>query len=575
MMSRVSPLRARLLTVRRMRAATTAPCMLRACRAGLLRGASTIEPRAIGGIRAFGSSSTKNASSSQPPNGRSSLWEDAALRRNVGILVGSQVLLNVGVSQVVPVLPILADEMNLGGTGMGMLMASPSVARLALNLPLGTAADTVGRRPLMQWGTLVTASGAVGTGLMMHSGLPAVCAARLLVGAGSAASMTGSTAMMQDLTDTAPQHRATILGLQSFILSGVWVVGPALGGWLAETYGAQNSFYLAGCGIALCSIGYSRLPETLRKATAAPASTAAAALEASTTTPAPLAKPSLANPANGGVKGQPLMPAEMKRLLCSPNVQALSALATATALSQACFMAVLTLHARHEWGATAVDLGLMFSTVGVSNLAGMPVGSWLANQTRRKALIVPGFALSYVTFGGLAFVSEWESFYSLLVLSYFSSACVSPSLSAFTAEVLPPTSRGQAMSISRMCSDGAHLGAPVALGMLADLTSCGSSIVTTAGLCGGCTILFALRAREPTLGGGSSSGSGGGSAGGSSRDGSSDRSSDSSSSNDSDKSAGVGSSSQGGSSSGGHSDGRRRNVGSTSCRANSSPGSLP
>ncbi len=32
-----------------------------------------------------------------------SFWEDAYLRRNVGILVGSQTLLNVGVSQIVPV----------------------------------------------------------------------------------------------------------------------------------------------------------------------------------------------------------------------------------------------------------------------------------------------------------------------------------------------------------------------------------------------------------------------------------------------------------------------------------------
>ena len=183
-----------------------------------------------------------------------SFWEDdPGLRRNVSILIGSQIMLNIGVSQVVPVLPILATEMGLGATGIGMLMAAPAVARLALNLPYGRMADTIGRKPLMRWGTLATATGSIATGLLMHSGLAPVLASRLLVGAGTAASMTGSSAMMADITDAAPRHRTSIMALQSFVLSGVWVVGPVLGGLLAEAHGARNSFYLAGVGVGLCS----------------------------------------------------------------------------------------------------------------------------------------------------------------------------------------------------------------------------------------------------------------------------------------------------------------------------------
>ena len=120
-------------------------------------------------------------------------------------------MLNVGVSQVVPVLPVLASDMQLGATGIGMLIATPALARLALNLPLGQLADTVGRVPLMKYGTLATSLGCVGTGLSMPYGLVPVLLSRLLIGAGSGASMTGSSAMMADLTDAAPQHGGVVV----------------------------------------------------------------------------------------------------------------------------------------------------------------------------------------------------------------------------------------------------------------------------------------------------------------------------------------------------------------------------
>ena len=159
-----------------------------------------------------------------PPASLSSLRDDPELLRTVGLLVGAQLMLNMGVSQVVPVIPIFAQQMGLGATGVGLLISAPSLARIVLNLPLGRLADTWGRVPLMRYGTLVTAAGAAGTGLMMPYGLAAVLPFRLLIGAGSAASMTGSTAYMADLTDRSPQHRVAIMGFQSTVLSAAWVV---------------------------------------------------------------------------------------------------------------------------------------------------------------------------------------------------------------------------------------------------------------------------------------------------------------------------------------------------------------
>ena len=58
--------------------------------------------------RVAGESSSSRVAAAD--EGGHSFLEDHALRRNVFTLVGSQIMLNIGVSQVVPVLPVLASE---------------------------------------------------------------------------------------------------------------------------------------------------------------------------------------------------------------------------------------------------------------------------------------------------------------------------------------------------------------------------------------------------------------------------------------------------------------------------------
>jgi MFS family permease len=172
-------------------------------------------------------------------------------------------MLNLGISQVVPVLPYYATESGLTASHLGIVLAMPSASRLLVNLPLGRLADTVGRKPLMVAGTMLTAVGILGTGYAMPYGLVALIPFRLLVGIGSASSMVGSGAMVADLSDDAPEQRARIMGVQQAVISCAWAGGPAVGGWVAETYGPLTSFGAAGVGTLLCSAGYAFLPETV------------------------------------------------------------------------------------------------------------------------------------------------------------------------------------------------------------------------------------------------------------------------------------------------------------------------
>jgi predicted MFS family arabinose efflux permease len=47
------------------------------------------------------------------------------------------------------------------------------------------------------------------------------------------------------------------------VVNAAFVAGPALGGFLCEAYGARAAFYAVGATGAVCSLGYSLLPETL------------------------------------------------------------------------------------------------------------------------------------------------------------------------------------------------------------------------------------------------------------------------------------------------------------------------
>ena len=186
--------------------------------------------------RLFSSVDGNEKEKSSDSSSVSELLKDKQLVKQVSILTGSQLVLNLGFAQMVPVIPLFAAQMggHLGATGIGLVLSAPALANFLINIPAGRLVDTVGRKPLMIAGTLFTATGTAMTGL--SSTLLAVIPFRFLVGAGNACSMTASSAYMADLSDRAPEHRGKIMGANHAVVGSMWVLGPAFGGFLAEAY---------------------------------------------------------------------------------------------------------------------------------------------------------------------------------------------------------------------------------------------------------------------------------------------------------------------------------------------------
>eukprot|EP00928_Gymnodinium_smaydae_P022595 TRINITY_DN18928_c0_g1_i1.p1 TRINITY_DN18928_c0_g1~~TRINITY_DN18928_c0_g1_i1.p1 ORF type:complete len:471 (-),score=44.14 TRINITY_DN18928_c0_g1_i1:95-1507(-) len=407
---------------------------------------------------------------------------DWDLMKDVGILSGSQLFLNMGFSQIVPVMPLFAAQIGgaWGATGIGLIVSAPALATFLLNVPLGRLCDTIGRKPLMYGGTAATAVGSFLTGF--SGGFYSLLACRMLVGSGITASGSGSQAYMADLSDRAPNHRAKIMGLNNAVAGSVWVVGPAIGGWLAETYGIRNSFFIAGIGSAICSLGYTQLPETLKVKKIAPASTAG-------------------DGSWSGLARQHTQNwwADVRPLLESPNQQALIAMSIVPSLRWSCFTTVVALHATAMAAAGPQELGFMFTALALSQGVSMTIGSYLADKCTgaRKQLVIPAGLTSCGAFASLAFASSIEHFYVAMALQGFCAGFNLPAQGAFRAEVTPQNVRGQAMSLERQAGSIVGLVGPVSFGMLADLSSCPTAILFTSTLMVTCHFAYLLRAFSP------------------------------------------------------------------------------
>ena len=198
--------------------------------------------------------------------------------RQIAILSGSSFVANAGFGCIIPVLPSLSESLSLGAVGVGVILSAPAAARVVLNVHLGALADEIGRRPLMIAGSALGAAGTFATG--SAGSLLELVPARLLAGAGSAATLAGAQAYMADVTE-GRGDRGKLLGVQQAAVALGFIGGPALGGGLAEVLGPHALFHAVGVCNLLCVAGYALLPET-HQGTGIAASDADAAADADT-----------------------------------------------------------------------------------------------------------------------------------------------------------------------------------------------------------------------------------------------------------------------------------------------------
>lgn len=143
-------------------------------------------------------------------------------------------------------LPQIEERTGAGDAALGLALAAYAIPIVLFSLPLGRAADAIGRRWLLIGGLLFVALGSALIALSDSIGL--LVAARAVQGVGSAASWISALALVSDMA--APGRRGEALGVALGATGVGSIAGPALGGVTASAISFEAPF-LISCALAL------------------------------------------------------------------------------------------------------------------------------------------------------------------------------------------------------------------------------------------------------------------------------------------------------------------------------------
>ncbi len=182
-------------------------------------------------------------------------------RRSLTILMVNMFIAMVGIGLIIPVLPVFLREFGVGGKDMGYLVAVFAITQFLFSPIAGETSDKYGRKIPMVIGLIAFTFSqlifAVGTELWMLYG------SRLLGGFSAAFLVPPMMAYVADITSE--EGRGKGMGLLGASMSLGFVIGPGIGGFLAD-FGIRAPFYSSAviAGIATL-ISLTLLPETLSK----------------------------------------------------------------------------------------------------------------------------------------------------------------------------------------------------------------------------------------------------------------------------------------------------------------------
>jgi MFS transporter, DHA1 family, multidrug resistance protein len=377
----------------------------------------------------------------------------------------STALMMTGQGMAGPVLPVFARRFGVSLAAVGMTVAAFGLARLLLNIPLGSLADRRGRRILLVGGPFVFAVSMVGAGLA--GDIVALTVWRFLTGAGSAMYMTGALVYLTDISTTA--NRGRLIGTNQAALLFGQAIGPGLGGLLADQLGIRAPFFvIAGAGVAATVYGYFRLEET-RPQTGRPAG----------------------SPGGAGVSPR------WRTVLGSRSFLAIALVNFAVFFTRASSNnTLMPLKGVGVLGLTLGEMGLIMTGIALISLALLPVAANISDRHGRVIAIAPsllGTATALVIIALSADVSWFVVGAGVLALS---TAISGPAPAAFAADNAPEAIRGVTLGMFRTAGDLGLLVGPPLLGWIADIGGFTAAFGVNAVLVAGVSILFFISGRS-------------------------------------------------------------------------------
>lgn len=166
-----------------------------------------------------------------------------------------------GTGLVIPVMPMLQESMHLTGTTMGLLVSVFAIFQLVASPITGIISDKFGRKKLIAIGMAIFSISELIFGL--GHAVSWLYFSRALGGIAAALIMPSVTAYVADVTTI--EERPKSMGLVSAAISGGFIIGPGLGGFIAN-FGMRVPFFVASfIGLVGCILAILILKEPEKK----------------------------------------------------------------------------------------------------------------------------------------------------------------------------------------------------------------------------------------------------------------------------------------------------------------------
>lgn len=337
-----------------------------------------------------------------------------------------------GIGLILPVMPdllreVTGEDLSRAALWGGVLTTVFAVMQFLCGPALGGLSDRFGRRPVLLVSLAIMAADYVVMALAGSIGLLLVAR---VVGGITAASHATAAACIADLS--APEKKAANFGLIGAAFGGGFILGPVIGGVLAE-FGTRAPFWaaavLAGANLVF---GWLVLPETLKPENRRPFQWARA------------------NPF-GALRAVGRLPGLKPPLL----VYALYKFA------QVAYPAVWAYFGATRFGWSPGMIGLSLAIFGIS-FAVMQGGliRWILPRLGDWGTVAFGLTANLCIFLTLAFIEDGRLALVLTPLTAL-GACVVPPLQAMMSRATPPDAQGELQGLLQSLRSLAMVAGPV------------------------------------------------------------------------------------------------------------------
>ena len=341
---------------------------------------------------------------------------------------------SMGIGLIMPVMPDLIQELEAGDLGQaalwgGILAAIFAVMQFLFGPVIGGLSDRFGRRPVLLIALVVMAFDYV---LMAVAGTIWLLVIGRIIGGITAATQSTASAYMADISK--PEDKSANFGLIGAAFGMGFVLGPLMGGLLAE-YGTRAPFWAAAVLSGANAIfGYFALPETVTDRIRRPFSLRRA------------------NPLGA-----------FKHIGQLPGLGRLMGMSFIYGIAFFVYPSIWAYFGKLQfgWGPGMIGLSLGAFGIGIAIVQGVLIRPILARIGERNAVLL-GLGVDVVAFVALGFVTNGWIALALTPLTALGSIA-GPALQGIMSRTAPDDQQGELQGALTSINSVASIAAPLAM----------------------------------------------------------------------------------------------------------------